>query len=430
MRTSSPSAARSRPPADGRVAPSAGTPFADLAHAFLPAEAGRRGVVVEGGADALAELPADADVVVWGRPAGAAGPALRQAAARELGLRRLRAALPPRLRVTAVHRLPARAISGGARGRARAALRAGVLVEIASDDAGPRVLDAVARAAGVTRLGSVRAGTGGTLLVRARLSGGTPGVLRVARAGGPGDPAAAAATLERLAVAAVPAIPEPLGRGVVAGASWAAERALPGRRPPRATAALVAEVASVCAALPAAAGPPAAPVDDLLAAAALLPARAVALRALAGDLRPRLAALPGVQRHGDLWTGNLLVDRGRLAGIVDWDAAHPAGVPGADLVQLHGADVRRRARRPLGAAVVARTWRSREFAAATAGYWRALGLAPDAATLDLAGIAWWATEVHHTLARLPHRAADAAWIAANVDAVLGDLSVSPAPPRA
>jgi aminoglycoside phosphotransferase (APT) family kinase protein len=193
---------------------------------------------------------------------------------------------------------------------------------------------------------------------------------------------------------------------------------------------LIAGVAGACARLPAADGPPTAPVEDILAAARRLPTRSDALRALAERLESALAALPGEQRHGDLWTGNLLVHRGRLSGIVDWDAAHPAGVPGADLVQLHGTDARRQAHRPLGAAVLERTWRSRAFAAATAGYWRAVGLEPDPATLDLAGIAWWATEVHHTLERLPHRAADALWVAANVDAVLAGLSVPPAPPRA
>jgi aminoglycoside phosphotransferase (APT) family kinase protein len=216
----------------------------------------------------------------------------------------------------------------------------------------------------------------------------------------------------------------------VAGASWTTEQALPGRRPERAGAALIAEVAEVCARLPMCDGPPTAPVDDLRGAAARLPDRSDPLRALAERLEPALAALPAVQRHGDLWTGNLLVHRGRLGGIVDWDAAHPAGVPGADLVQLHGADARRRAHRPLGAAVLERTWRSPVFASATSGYWRAVGLAPDPATLDLAGIAWWATEVHHTLVRLPQRAADAAWIAANVDAVLAGVSVPAAPPRA
>jgi Ser/Thr protein kinase RdoA (MazF antagonist) len=207
----------------------------------------------------------------------------------------------------------------------------------------------------------------------------------------------------------------------VAGASWTAEQGLPGRRPARAAPGLVAQVASACARFPRSGGPPTAAVDDLLGAAALLPGRAVALRGLAADLAPRLAALPGILRHGDLWTGNLLVERGRLTGVVDWDAAHPAGVPGADLVQLLATDARMRAHRHLGPAFVARPWRSAAFRRATAAYWRALGLAPDARLLDAAAIAWWATEVHHTMVRLPHRAVDERWLGLNVDAVLAAL---------
>jgi aminoglycoside phosphotransferase (APT) family kinase protein len=134
-----------------------------------------------------------------------------------------------------------------------------------------------------------------------------------------------------------------------------------------------------------------------------------------------LRGLPAVHRHGDLWSGNLLVDRGRLAGLVDWDAAHPLGVPGSDLVQLLATDARRRAHQPLGQAFVARPWRSTAFRKATAGYWTATGTAPEARLLDAAGLAWWATEVHHTLVRLPHRAADERWITTNVDAVLTAL---------
>jgi hypothetical protein len=41
--------------------------------------------------------------------------------------------------------------------------------------------------------------------------------------------------------------------------------------------------------------------------------------------------------------------------------------------------------------------------------------------LDCVGIAWWASEVHGTLARLPHRASDERWVATNVDPVLSEL---------
>ena len=386
-------------------------PFAALAHPFLPADPRVTGVVVEG----RPALPQDADVVVWGRHP------VRNAVGRELDVARVRAAARGRLRVRAVHRLPAPGARTGVRGWARGAVHAGVVVELASPGAGPRILDAVLDAAGgASQRGPIRAGAGGALLLPVRLCGGTPAVLRVARAGAPGDPSLAADTLERLA--GVAHAPRLLGRGVLAGASWSSEEALPGRRPVRVTWDLVREVALACAGLPLCAAPPTAPVEDLLGAAARLPLHAAGLRRLADAVRPRLHAIPAIQRHGDLWAGNVLVDGGVLCGIVDWDAAHAGGVPGADLVQLVGTEMRRRARLSLGRAVVGRPWRSRAFAAATAGYWRALGIAPEEALLDVAGIAWWAAEVHHTLLRFPHRATDERWVAANVAAALPALT--------
>jgi hypothetical protein len=396
----------------------ASPPLAALAHPFLPADPSVAGAVVEAATAPLCRpaLPADADVVVWGR---LAGDALR-APARELDLLALRAAVPRRLRIRGVHRLPAPGAASGLRGWARGAARAGVLVELASARAGPRILDAVLDAAGAAaQAGRLQVGAGGSLLLRVRTPGGDA-VLRVARAGAPGDPARAARALERLAGAG--SAPRLLGRGVVAGASWSAEEALAGRRPAVVGDELLGQVAAACACLPRRDTLPTAPLDDLLAAAALLPRHAVALRRLADAVRPRLDGVPAIQRHGDLWAGNLLVGGGGLRGIVDWDAAHPRGVPGADLVQLAGTHARRRAHLPLGRAVTERPWRAGDLAAATAGYWRALDIAPDGALLDLAGIAWWAAEIHHTLLRFPQRAADGRWAAENVGAALPALT--------
>jgi len=142
---------------------------------------------------------------------------------------------------------------------------------------------------------------------------------------------------------------------------------------------------------------------------------------LAAETSARVRSLPAILRHGDLWAGNLLVDRGRLSGLVDWDAAHPAALPGADLLQLLATDFRRRAGRALGPEFLNRPWRSPAFSQATAGYWPVLGIRPDDALLELVGIAWWATEVHGTLARLPHRANDERWVVTNVDRVLRAL---------
>ena len=109
--------------------------------------------------------------------------------------------------------------------------------------------------------------------------------------------------------------------------------------------------------------------------------------------RRRRRLLPAILRHGDLWTGNLLVDRGRLTGFVDWDAAHPAGVAGSDLLQLVAVDLRARPP-PARPAYLARPWDSTEFRSAAAEYWPAAGIEPTARAIELAGLGWWAAEVN------------------------------------
>jgi phosphotransferase family enzyme len=280
----------------------------------------------------------------------------------------------------------------------------------------------VADAAGANRIeDGIYAGSGGSVLVRARLVDGSPVILRVGRAGELGDPANVGDELERLAAAAVPLAPQLVGRGNVCGASWVAELALPGRRPGRVTPTVARQVADACARFPRGDGPPTALAGDLRGAAERLPERAAALGRLAADMDANISRLPAILRHGDLWSGNLLVDRGRLAGMIDWDASHPGGVPGADVVQLLATDARRRAHQHLGDGFLARPWRSEGFRRLTADYWPAVGVRPDDAALEAAAVAWWATEVHHTLARLPHRATDEPWITTNVDAVLAGL---------
>ena len=396
----------------------------------MPAEPGRNGVAVEAPPDwsfDLAAVEAEADVVAWGRTPEGSAPlvaAARRAALREASLRTLKRRLPSGLRLAAVHRLPPRGLGGARlRGSVRAALRGGALVELVSGPDRPRVLDAVLDAAGVRPSGgSFHAGAGGAMVVRGLLSDGSPAVLRVARSGAPGDPADAAGTLERLGRERVPLTPRLHARGSTAGASWVAERALPGRRPPRASPSLMRQVANVCASFPRGDRPPDATAADLSAVAAILPDRAGALGALASELAGTLGRLPSILRHGDLWAGNLLVDRaGSLTGLVDWDAAHPNAVPGADLLQLVATELRRAAHRALGPAFLSRPWRSAEYEEVSAAYWPVVGIAPDDDVLDAVGVAWWATEVHGTLARLPHRAADHGWVETNVDRVLTGL---------
>jgi hypothetical protein len=410
--------------------PPRASPFDLLAYAFMPAEAERHGVAIQAPLDWRFDpsaIDSRADVVVWGRtPEGSASlaSAARLAGRRELSLRTLGRRLPARLQVVAVHRLPPRRLgTGRLRGSVRAALRGGALVELASAEPGARILDAVAEAAGVRVPGrAFHAGAGGALLVRGFLADGSAVVLRVARAGSAGDPSALADTLERLGRDRVPLAPRLYARGTTAGASWLAEAELQGRRPTHANDSLTRQVAELCASFPRENGAPTATADDLAAVAAALPERAGEIGALSSEVSVHLQTVPSILRHGDLWTGNLLVDRrGRLSGIVDWDAAHPAAVPGADLLQLVATEFRRREHHALGPAFLARPWSRAEFAEVAAGYWRAMGMRPDDELLGAVGIAWWAAEVHGTLARLPHRAADARWVETNVDRVLARL---------
>jgi aminoglycoside phosphotransferase (APT) family kinase protein len=55
-----------------------------------------------------------------------------------------------------------------------------------------------------------------------------------------------------------------------------------------------------------------------------------------GELADRLAChrTPRSVVHGDFWPGNLMVDRGRVLGVIDWEAARPAGSSVGDLARF------------------------------------------------------------------------------------------------
>jgi hypothetical protein len=405
------------------------SPLQALSYPLMPADPGRRGEVIEAPPDWRFDpgaLDPQADAVVWGRMPDRT-PSVRQAArtaaAREATLRTIGRRVPSRLRLVRIHRLaPRRLQAGGLRGRVRAAVRGGALVELSGMPAGNRVLDRVLEEAEVRRLeGSFHAGAGGGLLVRVVAADESVALLRVARAEAPGDPAPEGEALDRLAGTGVPFIPSVHGRGRTAGASWLVEQALPGRRPQRVTGRLARQVALLCRTFPVGDGPPTATAADLAGIAVRLPDREQAVARLAAAVSRGVEGLPAILRHGDLWAGNLLVVRGTLAGVVDWDAWHPAGIPGTDLVQLLGTESRRGARQSLGVAVSSRPWRRAELSQAVRAYLDAVGIRADDDMLEMAGIAWWATEVHGTLTRLPHRAADEAWLETNVDGVLNAL---------
>jgi SAM-dependent methyltransferase len=91
-------------------------------------------------------------------------------------------------------------------------------------------------------------------------------------------------------------------------------------------------------------------VDDTLIGAALEAPAAACLAALDGDPAVgrlldraldgaralRGTALPLVTCHGDYWAGNVLVERGRVSGVVDWERGSLDGLPFQDLVKAVG----------------------------------------------------------------------------------------------
>jgi aminoglycoside phosphotransferase (APT) family kinase protein len=55
-----------------------------------------------------------------------------------------------------------------------------------------------------------------------------------------------------------------------------------------------------------------------------------------GELQDRLAGeqAPESVVHGDFWPGNLLIDGGRVLGVIDWESARLAGTPVRDLARF------------------------------------------------------------------------------------------------
>lgn len=371
----------------------------------------------------LPPRPPDAHgVTVWGAPAaspGSSGAELaRRAARREVALARLR--FSARWRVSSRHRLPPAALRGGQlHNRLRRLLLGGVVVELRGEQAAPRPLDRVLEDAGLEpddlRL---KVSAGGGVMARGVRDGITV-VLRIGTAGTPADPSRSADALRHLEHTAH-AFPAPRlhAAGRTDSYSWTVESALPGERPRRVSALLAHEIAEACATMPAGHQPITATVDDLSTLARLLPGHAAELNELARNVTVAVEGIPARMRHGDLWRGNLLTRGARISGVIDWDAWHPAAMPGTDLLQLHATEERMATRRSLGQMWATRPWDSSDFRALTAPYWARIGLRLDDDYGDLLGLAWWATEMAGTMLRSGRPTRDERWVRENIEVVL------------
>jgi hypothetical protein len=396
-------------------------PFETLSFLLLPEEGGA--ALHAGPAWRLGELPGTPSMV-WGRepwPAGTPIPrAARAAVARERALLSLRLRPPTGLSLGAVHRWPP---PGHRRSVAadltRAAVLGGAVVELVR---GPvrRVIDLCAQAAHVAGPPrDIRPVSAGAVIARV-MAVGEPAVLRGTHRQGPGDPLRAAEALKRLAGNAWPFLPRPIGSGDVGEAVWAVESELAGHRPSRLTRSLLLELRSFCANLPRGEAPPRIG-PDFEALASAFPHWGGRLSRLRDRLDEQVARLPPIMCHGDLWSGNLLVTRDRLTGLIDWDSWVPSGVPGTDLLHAYGTELAGRSGRQLGAVWLMRPWRSSTFTSWTKPYWSALGAKPDPELLDAVGAAWWASRVSYRLRLRPLLSEDRRWVNDTVEGVLDAL---------
>ena len=392
--------------------------FERLASLLLPAEGGGR--IVETDERWRGESLGEGEVVVWGRPplpSGVGfGAARRFAGDRRRALVRLRRRPPRGLRVVdSVWWMPPEIARSRVKQPLKNALAAGAALTLSPGERPRRVLDAAWGDAGLGAAPSEpRPSSGGSVRVEVDDES---SIFRAGPAGSPVDPVRAAEGLRALEGAGIESVPRALRSGATAGAGWAVESRLSGTRPERLDEDLVAEVVELVARLPADPGPPRALEEDRQKVISHLPGAAASLDALLSAHVDAIAEMPGRLRHGDLWAGNLLVEEGRLRGVVDWDAWHPSGVPGTDLVHLLG--TAEGARGSLGGRFARRFWLGEGFRSASAPYWEAVGVSPGPEVLDAIGVAWWVGQIAANLERLPHLAASDAWMDANVRSVLG-----------
>lgn len=256
------------------------------------------------------------------------------------------------------------------------------------------------------------------------------GVLRVAVGPGRRQIRSQRAALAALRASHAPAVvadrlPWEIASGICGLAEWSLERRLPGARPrPSVDERLLADCMDFLVALHSAC-PSDADGTTLLEQAevivgACLPEQAQIVRALAERLEDALADLPRGFGHGDFFHGNLLVDKGRLVGVVDWDAAGPSRLPFLDLLHLRLMSAREIADVDWGPLLVRDLlpWARAGGGDLVRRYCQRSGLRVDRKQLEALVFAYWLNYASYQLRTHLHRLAQPPWIERNIHFVL------------
>jgi hypothetical protein len=330
--------------------------------------------------------------------------------------------------------LASRAAPGAARSPARPESYPRRVVLVAGEPDRPTVLDQALEQAGcgprVEPAGGLRAtvAPGGAALLRA-----DRGLLRVGLARGCQQVDTPASVLELLALPTSGAevrrrTPELLGRGHSGGASWSLEQWMPGApaRPPLAEP-LLEDSVDFLVALHGVPGDRPWRGPELAAAATdvgRLSARPEVVRRLAQRAEEALQELPRGFAHGDFWHRNLLVDQGRLTGVVDWDSARADTLPFLDLMHLRATQALRPGGHSWGRAVVESLLPCAERGGDrhVERYAAALGVPADPGTLRALVTAYWLTWLDYQLTHYELRRQEPRWVRGNIDLVVDALS--------
>jgi hypothetical protein len=210
-----------------------------------------------------------------------------------------------------------------------------------------------------------------------------------------------------------PVVPRVVADGRVGLADWLAERRLPGspaaQTPPDALDFLVALFDG-------SEGAPVRAADDAAVLAALVPAEADGLRRVAAFVDRALADVRRGFVHGDFWSGNLLVEDGRLSGVVDWDAAGPGRLPLVDLLHLRLIEARRPAGHCWGPALIDELlpWAARGGDETAARYASTVGLELDADRLRALVAAYWLQRLAYQAGSYADRVERPRWLENNL----------------
>jgi aminoglycoside phosphotransferase (APT) family kinase protein len=207
-------------------------------------------------------------------------------------------------------------------------------------------------------------------------------------------------------------------------ANWSLEKRLPGAKPAGALEpALLAECIDFLVALHKAGGSQAGrslSEDAESIAAVRPPEQGAALAALGSRLDSALADVTRGFGHGDFFLGNLLTERDRLSGVVDWDAGGPGRLPLLDLIHLQHLAQYSLADEDWGPSLVRHLfpWARSGGDDVAHAYSSRIGLELGPGLLESLAIAYWLDRVAYTLRTHRQRRTEPRWLARNVDHVL------------